>query len=242
MLYASIALVAAGIALIVYSFIVRERSGSVRVPESDMPQSDYSRRDEEAPMQSAPRSDAGDAQTAQEIDTASAGKQEVAVPPRKAVSEPGDTAEDVGAEEKKDVSKDELVPVKTAPKPVEETRAPAKAVADEPNSAVLYHDASGVVDYESRENVIDPSFKKYARLKRIGRGAVSVVKDGINFQLRKKLYRFEFYRIEKMLQGKNYVAIFLKGSDEARLMIFDRDSGLDRRLIGEFRAFKKRSQ
>jgi hypothetical protein len=120
-------------------------------------------------------------------------------------------------------------------------QVPASDGTGDADTAVLYNDASGVVDYESRENVIDPSFKKYSKLRRIGRGHVGIVKDGINFQLRKKLYRFEFYRIEKMLPGKNYIALFIKGSGEAKLLIFDRESGMERRLLNEFKAYRKGS-
>jgi hypothetical protein len=76
-------------------------------------------------------------------------------------------------------------------------------------------------------------------LKRVGSGHVSVVNDGIHFQLRKKLYRFEFYLVDKMVQGENYLALFLKGSSEARLFIFKRGSGIEKRLAREYAAYRK---
>ncbi|MCX7678207.1 MAG: hypothetical protein N2316_03220 [Spirochaetes bacterium] len=107
-------------------------------------------------------------------------------------------------------------------------------------SAVLYYDSSGVVDYESGKSSIDPTFKKYSKLKRIGSGYVSVFSDAIHFQMRKKLFRFEFYLIEKIVQGDNYVAIFLKGSDEVRLFIFKRGSNVEKNIAREFVEYKKR--
>lgn len=233
MLYASIALVVAGIALITFSFISRGRTRNVSA-DGDNPS--WSGEGAPDPVMSA-ETGTGNETRRSDAAAATASRQAVSVPtvreePRQAVKSAPAPPSKAPASAKNVRQRTE--PAKTAP-------APANEEPDNRNMAVLYNDASGVVDYESRENVIDPSFKKYSKLRRIGRGQVRVVKDGINFQLRKKLYRFELYRIEKMLPGKNYIALFLKGSDEAKLLIFDRDSDLDRRLINEFRAFKKNS-
>lgn len=106
--------------------------------------------------------------------------------------------------------------------------------------AVLYYDSTGIVDYESGQSNIDPTFKKYSKLKRIGSGHISVVGDAIHFQMRKKLFRFEFYLIEKIVQGENYLAIFLKGSNEIRLFIFKRQSGLEKNIVREFEAYRRK--
>lgn len=235
MLYASIVLVAAGIALIAYSIITRGRAQASLVSGTAAQQTGNRGRDNDG------------------VRGTGSGREErsTAHPLPEAVQPAAREMPDTGGEPEKPAAR--TAPKPSAPPARQErpkpSTAPAAKTAQVPgtddagnaDTAVLYNDASGVVDYESRENVIDPSFKKYSKLRRVGRGHVGIVKDGINFQLRKKLYRFEFYRIEKMLPGKNYIALFIKGSDEAKLLIFDRESTMERRLMNEFRAYRKGS-
>ncbi len=218
MLYASIFLFIAGIALIVYSFLSRSSSVAKNVPmEVGVP----------------PATDRGFASTATK-------KSEPAqiLPNEKTQNMQNEHSKSVSDEGKSSlppVTKPEAESVSHTQKPVVQASA-----EDERDSAALYHDASGVVDYEGGVSVIDPSFKKYSKLKRIGSGHVSVVGEGINFQLRKKLYRFEFYLVDRMVQGENYLALFLKGSDEARLFIFKRGSGIEKKLAREYAAYRKK--
>lgn len=218
MLYASIFLFIAGIALIVYSFLSRSSSSFRTMPMEGVKQ---------------PRTDRG--AVSAEIKKS----EEEQVPPQEDRKKTADgSAEAPCAVEKSavpqgTVRKAESVPDKQAP------ITPASA-REEKNMAVLYLDASGVVDYEGGVSVIDPSFKKYSKLKRIGSGHVSVAGDGINFQLRKKLYRFEFYLLDKIVQGENYLTLFLKGSNEPRLFIFKRGSGIEKKLAQEYAAYRKK--
>ncbi len=218
MLYVSIILFIAGIALIVYSFLSRSSSSAKIVPMEGVVQPDANR---------------GAASAA----TRKSGEQQVA-PQEDRNKTPDESPETPRATEKPSAPqsperKTESSPGKQAPAPP----APAK---EEKDMAVLYHDASGIVDYEGGTSIIDPSFKKYSKLKRIGSGHVSVVGDGINFQMRKKLYRFEFYLLDKMVQGENYLALFLKGSTEPRLFIFKRGSGIEKKLAREYAAYRKK--
>ncbi|TAL35576.1 MAG: hypothetical protein EPN93_09905 [Spirochaetes bacterium] len=106
--------------------------------------------------------------------------------------------------------------------------APEESAAPEPpvqsNVAYLYEDSSEIVDYEQNTNVIDPTMGQYKRLKRVGKGLVQVVKDGINFQIGKSMFRFDFYKIEKAKVGDNFIALFLRGGSTVRLLIFDENS------------------
>ncbi len=92
------------------------------------------------------------------------------------------------------------------------------------HTAYLYEDSSQIIDYEQDTNVIDPSMGQYKRLKRIGKGTVQVVKDGISFVVGKNLFRFDFYKVDKAKIGENFVALFLKGGSTVRLLIFDQNS------------------
>ncbi|HQO02230.1 MAG TPA: hypothetical protein PLI62_08165 [Spirochaetota bacterium] len=89
--------------------------------------------------------------------------------------------------------------------------------------AVLFNDYSGDIEYDGSDNTIDPTFGKYSALKRVGRGTIEVIKDGINFKLLKNLYRFDFHRIHDIQGSENYVAVLLKGSDIIRLFLVEND-------------------
>ena len=242
MLYASIALVVGGLVLIAYSFAARNRHGhpgthyeeimpvpppeAVAVPVrpdtvTPAPKSEKRTVVEKARIASpSPEKEAVDRD---EMDTGPVGTADT-----QSSREPAPAGAEKAADNRS---------VKTNSMPVPDRGE----TGEEKDIAVLYADASGVVDYESGANTIDPTFKKYSKLRRIGKGKVGIIKDGLNFQLRKKLFRFDFYRIQRMVTGKNYLALFLKGSEEVRLMIFEGDGTSLRRIINEFNAFRKRS-
>jgi hypothetical protein len=91
-------------------------------------------------------------------------------------------------------------------------------------TAVLFEDSSGIIDYENGLTTIDPSLSEYKNLKRIGRGRFEIAKEGINFFVGKSFFRFDFYKIENAWAGKNFIAIFLKGSSVVRLFLFENDA------------------
>lgn len=93
---------------------------------------------------------------------------------------------------------------------------------DEP-VAVLFEDSSNIIDYENSQTVIDPTLSEYKNLKRIGRGRLEIAREGINFFVGKSFFRFDFYKIENAMAGKNFIAIFLKGSGVVRLFLFEND-------------------
>jgi hypothetical protein len=228
MLYASIFLVVVGIVLIVYSFVTKAASSTKGVAQEAIIQPVSPRFDGDAPSPDTNtkverKADAG---------SSSQKKQTIA-----GVDKIADGA--VHDEKPVAPTRVERVEQKAETAARKKEQSPSQEAHEGRDTAVLYVDASGVVDYEGGQSVIDPSFKKYAKLKRVGSGHVSVVNDGIHFQLRKKLYRFEFYLVDKMVQGENYLALFLKNSSEARLFIFKRGSGIEKRLAREYAAYRK---
>ncbi len=88
-------------------------------------------------------------------------------------------------------------------------------------SAVLYEDSSNAVDYKSGSSAIDPTLSAYKSLKRMGRGSIEAVRGGINLHIGKTFFRFDFYRLEDVKVGENYIALFMKGSSVVRLILFD---------------------
>ncbi len=100
---------------------------------------------------------------------------------------------------------------------------------DKPAEAVMFEDRSGVIDYESGEGIIDPGMGGYKKIKRVGRGELSLDMDGLNFHVDGRLYRFDFHRIGTIYTGENYFAVPLKGSGAVRLFIFEKgDTYIDK--------------
>ncbi|HNT11829.1 MAG TPA: hypothetical protein PKG59_13140 [Spirochaetota bacterium] len=130
------------------------------------------------------------------------------------------------------------------------TDAPAsRAGADDPASstdaadgaayAVLYEDASNVIDYYAGDTAIDPSLAAYSKIRRVGRGALEQARDGVNFYIGKKFYRYDFYRIADLRAGSGYLALSLKDSDTVRLFIFERGGAIASEIIIRYNEYKK---
>ena len=106
-------------------------------------------------------------------------------------------------------------------KKTEEGEEVASAIMDEePSIAVLFNDSSNVFDYYKESGNIHADLEEYNNIKRIGEGSFFVEKDGINFYIDSKLFRFDFYRIEGIKRGKNYIALSTKGSDSMKIFVF----------------------
>lgn len=87
--------------------------------------------------------------------------------------------------------------------------------------AVLFEDTSDIIDYETNENTIDPTLNAYKNIKRIGRGRLETAKEGINFYIEKKFFRYDYHRVHDLKYGDNYVALSLKGSSAVKLFLYD---------------------
>ncbi|MCU0848046.1 MAG: hypothetical protein MUD12_09190 [Spirochaetes bacterium] len=86
--------------------------------------------------------------------------------------------------------------------------------------AVLFEDGSGAVDYEG--GGIDESLvQNLNRIKRIGSGNIQLDQSGLNFYSDKKLFRYDFHRIQDLKAGKKTVALFLKGGDTVKFFILN---------------------
>jgi hypothetical protein len=90
-----------------------------------------------------------------------------------------------------------------------------------PGNAVLYEDASGLVDYEGGESTIDPSLEAYRDLRRVGSGGVEIASEGLIVRIGKAVHRFDFYKVRDYRIGDNYIALYLKGSRAVRLFLMD---------------------
>ncbi len=102
-----------------------------------------------------------------------------------------------------------------------ETAPEAASAGGRPVSgrAVLYEDASGLVDYEGGESSIDPTLEAYSRLKRIGEGEVQIAAEGLIVRAGRATHRFDFYKIRDYKLGDNYIALYLRNSRAVRLFL-----------------------
>jgi hypothetical protein len=107
--------------------------------------------------------------------------------------------------------------------------------------ATLYEDSSNIIDYEKSENRIDPTLKEYRNIKRMGKGDIELAKEGINFYIGKKFFRFDYHRIRDLKIGERFIAIFLKGSDIVRVFVFDRDSGIQSNIKRSYQDYLRRT-
>jgi hypothetical protein len=87
--------------------------------------------------------------------------------------------------------------------------------------AVFFEDNSSVIGYGGEPGSIDPSLEEYKKIKRVGRGTLVAEKDGMNFYLGKKFFRFDFHRVRNLMTGNNYIALITTGGDTVKLFIID---------------------
>lgn len=91
-------------------------------------------------------------------------------------------------------------------------------------AAVLFEDASGLINYEDGSPIIDSSLDGYRKLKRVGAGRVELASEGINFHAGKSFFRYDFRKVETLKIGRNYFVLFIQGSPAARLFLFDAET------------------
>lgn len=105
--------------------------------------------------------------------------------------------------------------------------------AEDEYYAVLYEDSSSIFDYDNNTSIIDSTLNEYKKINRVGRGKIELMKDGLNFNIERKFFRFDFHRIEDIKYGDNFFSLFLKGSDVVRLFLFENNNliGNDLRQI-----------
>lgn len=107
-----------------------------------------------------------------------------------------------------------------------------------PPLAILFDDSSNVIDYIKESGIIDSTLEKYKKIKRIGRGKFILEKDGINFHIGRKLYRFDFHRIKDISAGNNFVALFSKGGDSIKMFLFEKKSDMINVTMTKFQDYK----
>jgi hypothetical protein len=79
---------------------------------------------------------------------------------------------------------------------------------------ILYSDESGV---SLDKGTVDASNLK--NLSREGRGIAEITRDAVTVRIEKKLFRFDYYRLDRVAGQNECVVLSLKGSKGASIMI-----------------------
>jgi hypothetical protein len=122
----------------------------------------------------------------------------------------------------------------------EEENLAAPADADSVD-AVLYEDSSSLIDYANRSGSIDPSLDDYRNIRRRGSGSLSVSKNGVNFLMGSKLFRFDFNKFNRVHYGENFIALGIRGVEAVKLFIIDRPGNMIRVAHENYQEFLEES-
>jgi len=123
------------------------------------------------------------------------------------------------------------------PEPGSESLNPEKAETGD--TAILFEDSSGVIDYENGYGTIDPTRDRYRNIKRRGMGEITLEKAGISFHVGKKLFRYDFHKISSLKTGRNYIALIPEGESPVKLFIFTEPGPVISRVADAFVSYRK---
>lgn len=107
------------------------------------------------------------------------------------------------------------------------------------DTAILFEDSSGVIDYENGYGTIDPTRDRYRNIKRRGMGEITLEKAGISFHVGKKLFRYDFHKISSLKTGRNYIALIPEGESPVKLFIFTEPGPVISRVADAFVSYRK---
>ncbi len=100
------------------------------------------------------------------------------------------------------------------------------------NEVVLYEDPERI-SVDVAENDAEINVENLARFTRVGEGTVDIFKDGINLRIGKRLYRFDFAKIDNVYAGRNHIVLTLKGTGNARVMVFKNSKRIPEHIISQ---------
>jgi len=246
--YFSVLLIAAGLFLIIYSLMTSKQTVSAarhqslpllqRVPKREA-------RREGAPGVSEER-EMPEAESLRESLFAESEAEEERIPSDEPYAARKTLPDEISAEQSLDTIIEEAAPPEEpeAPAPVAEEHEELDLDYEpqaERRYSVLYEDSSRIIDYERSENTIDPTLKEYRKIKRIGKGDIELAKEGINFYIGKKFFRFDYHRIKDLKVGDNFIALFLRGSDVVRLFIFHEGAAVQSEIKKSYQDYLRRT-
>ncbi|HNX60490.1 MAG TPA: hypothetical protein PKK43_15415, partial [Spirochaetota bacterium] len=117
---------------------------------------------------------------------------------------------------------------------------PGKALTDDTSFEVtLYTDEHGV----SMDSGVQFSsdFASLKNIVRVGRGIAEISPDGVTIRIEKTLYRFDYYRLEKIISRENHAVLSIAGASGSHIVVSE-DSDFPEKLQKAYTIFQGKKQ
>jgi len=134
----------------------------------------------------------------------------------------------LGDEDLLDIDLDEAEDI-----PVDNTEKSADTVTEHQVSSVILYEDPERISVEDVAHDADISVDDVSRFTRVGEGTIEVFQDGINIRVGKRLYRFDFSKIDRVYVGRNHIVLTMKGVDAARVILFSDSKGMPGHLVSQ---------
>ena len=100
---------------------------------------------------------------------------------------------------------------------VADVKAGKDLLSDTSFEVILYNDEHGVsMDSGVQFN---SDFASLKNIVRVGRGIAEISPDGITIRIEKTLYRFDFYRLEKIISRDNHAILSIAGASGSHIIV-----------------------
>lgn len=100
---------------------------------------------------------------------------------------------------------------------VADVKAGKDLLSDTSFEVILYTDEHGVsMDSGVQFN---SDFASLKNIVRVGRGIAEISPDGITIRIEKTLYRFDFYRLEKIISRDNHAILSIAGASGSHIIV-----------------------
>lgn len=122
-------------------------------------------------------------------------------------------------------------------------------VADEKAGKDLLNDTSfEVILYTDEHGVsmdsgvqFNSDFASLKNIVRVGRGIAEISPDGITIRIEKTLYRFDFYRLEKIISRDNHAVLSIAGASGSHIIVSE-NSDFPEKLQKSYTIFQGKKQ
>jgi hypothetical protein len=99
----------------------------------------------------------------------------------------------------------------------------------------LYNDENGISFRDSNEILSDISMIK--GVVRVGRGIAEVGEGGLTVRIEKTLYRFDYYRLDRLETNGNFAILSLQGVNGKSILLSEHEE-FSKKIKGSFSSFK----
>lgn len=100
---------------------------------------------------------------------------------------------------------------------VADVKAGKDLLSDTSFEVILYTDEHGVAMDSGVQ--FNSDFASLKNIVRVGRGIAEISPDGITIRIEKTLYRFDFYRLEKIVSRDNHAVLSIAGASGSHIIV-----------------------